>query len=237
MHLGDTDLRVHGGDEPKRQWLREHVKEPLEKAKSTGQRIAVLARFFSWLRKVALELSPSTDPTFGMLERPSPGRPATDKKAITEARFREIRAELEDGPYRWAFDVLMATGRHVREIRRFAQAGVVEALPDGRPLASEGRPQAAAVLALPFTKAGCPPGSRSAPRRPSRPAGCSPTARCLPARTVRAGPKRSTTPARPPTSRRAGFLRPSCASRRRHARARLAIASAPSCVRPFERSG
>ena len=30
MHLGDTDLRVHGGDEPKRQWLREHLKEPLE---------------------------------------------------------------------------------------------------------------------------------------------------------------------------------------------------------------
>lgn len=155
-HLGDTDLRVHGGDEAKRQWLREHVKEPLEKAKSAGQRIAVLARFFSWLRKVALELSPSTDPTFGMLERPSPGRPATDKKAITEARFREIRAELQEGPYRWAFDVLMATGRHVREIRRFAQAGVVEVLPDGRPLATEGRPQAAAVLSLPLTKAGVP---------------------------------------------------------------------------------
>ncbi len=156
MHFGDTDLRVHGGDEPKRQWLREHVKEPLEQAKSAGQRIAVLARFFSWLRRVALELSPSTDPTFGMLDRPSPGKPATDKKAITEGRFQEIRAELEEGPYRWAFDLLMTTGRHVREIRRFAQAGAVEALPDGRPLVAEGLPRAAAVLALPLTKSGVP---------------------------------------------------------------------------------
>jgi hypothetical protein len=156
MNLGDTDLHVRGGDEEKRQWLREHVKKPLERAKSTGQRIAVLARFFSWLRKVALEVSPSTDPTFGMLDRPSPGKPSSDKKAITEARFQEIRAELEDGPYRWAFDVLMATGRHVREIRRFAQAGAIDQLHEGRPLATEGLPKAAAVLALPLTKAGVP---------------------------------------------------------------------------------
>jgi hypothetical protein len=156
MHLGDTELRVHGGDEPKRKWLREHVKKPLENAKSTGQRIAVLARFFSWLRRVALEVSPTTDPTFGMLERPSPGKPATDKKAITEKRFREIRAELEEGPYRWAFDVLMVTGRHVREICRFTQMGAVEALPDGRPVAVEGIPNAAIVLSLPLTKAGVP---------------------------------------------------------------------------------
>ena len=78
-----------------------------------------------------------------MLERPSPGKPTTDKKAITEGRFQEIRAELEEGPYRWAFDLLMATGRDVREIRRFAQAGAVEALPDGRPLR-----RTAGVLAL-----------------------------------------------------------------------------------------
>jgi hypothetical protein len=116
----------------------------------------VLARFFSWLRRVALELSPTTDPTFGMLERPSPGKPATDKKAITEKRFREIRAEIEDGPYRWAFDVLMATGWHVREICRFAQMGVIEALPEGRLLAVEGIPNAAVVLSLPLTKAGVP---------------------------------------------------------------------------------
>jgi hypothetical protein len=76
MHLGDTNLRVYGRDEEKRQWLREYVKKPLEGAKSAGQRIAVLARFFSWLRKVALEVSPSTDPIFGMLERPSPAKPS-----------------------------------------------------------------------------------------------------------------------------------------------------------------
>jgi hypothetical protein len=57
-----------------------------------------------------------------------------------------------------AFDVLMATGRHAREIRAFAASGpdAVEALPEGRPLAKEGAPLPAAVLAFPSTKAGVP---------------------------------------------------------------------------------
>jgi hypothetical protein len=50
----------------------------------------------------------------------------------------------------------MATGRHVREICRFAQMAAIEALSDGRPLAVEGIPNAAVVLSLPLTKAGVP---------------------------------------------------------------------------------
>jgi len=144
---GNTKLRVEGGDEAKRRWLKEHVQKPLEGTKAAQQRVAVLSAFFTWLRKNALELSPSTDPTFGMLARPAPYKPSSTKVAITEERFREIRAEMTDGPYRWAFDVLMGTGRHAREIRAFASSGTsaIEPLPQGRPNNKEGLPLPAAV--------------------------------------------------------------------------------------------
>lgn len=152
--LGETNLRVTGGSEAKRHWLKQHFDPARVGAKGWGQKVAVLSAFYSWLRRVAHELTADTDPLFGAIERPPPSKPSLTKEAITEVRFREIRAQLADGPYRWAFDVLMATGRHVAEVCRFAAAGAIEGLPAGRPARAEGLPKASAVLALPLTKAG-----------------------------------------------------------------------------------
>jgi hypothetical protein len=154
--LGETNLRVTGGSDARRQWMKDHFLAAKEGSKAWGQKVAVLAVFFTWLRRVALELSPETDPTYGMLERPKPGKPSSTKQAITLQRFYEIREQLQEGAYRWAFDLIMASGRHAREVRRFAEAGAVEELEEGRPHATEGLPKAAAVLALPMTKSGVP---------------------------------------------------------------------------------
>jgi hypothetical protein len=156
--LGETNLRVSGGSDARRQWMKQHFLAAKNGTKgySWAQKVAVLAVFFSWLRKVALELSPDTDPTYGQLDRPKPGKPSSTKQVITIQRFHEIREQLADGPYRWAFDVIMGTGRHAREVRRFAEAGTIVELEEGRPHATEGLPKAAAVLALPMTKAGVP---------------------------------------------------------------------------------
>src|SRR5207245_3922537 len=64
-------------------------------------------------------------------------------------RFLEIRKHLP-GVYRDAVDVLAATGRHAREVARFARAGEVQPIPKGR----EG--EGAAVLWFPLTKARVP---------------------------------------------------------------------------------
>lgn len=105
---------------------------------------------------MAHELTADTDPLFGAIERLPPSKPSLTKEAITEARFHEIRAQIGDGAYRWAFDILMATGRHVAEVHRFAAAGDVDELPADRPSPLEGLPKAGAVLVVPLTKAGVP---------------------------------------------------------------------------------
>ena len=139
--LGKVDLR--------RADLARDILPALKGATCLPQRIAVLKRLYSWLRKVEHKIDPTEDPTLHTLAVPQ-YEPAqhTRSKARSPAEVRKVRGKL---PTRWRIilDFLAATGAHVTEAERFAASGTLEELPAGVK-----RPGVAGVIVIPKTKSG-----------------------------------------------------------------------------------
>lgn len=148
LYLDTWAQRLKGVD-LRRAGLARDILPALEDCTCRPQRIAVIKRLYSWLRKVRHELSPSEDPTLNTLTVPQ-YEPAqqTRSKARTRQEILAVQRHLAD---RWkdVLTFLLATGAHTTEAERFAAGGVVEELPRGRRRAG-----VAAVLFIPKTKAG-----------------------------------------------------------------------------------
>jgi len=146
-HLAWWADRLHGRD-VRGLSLVDWILPALKGVPSRRHRIAVLKRFYSWLRKTKHLLTYDEDPTFQTLSAP-PARPAQWRK--TKAiPLEHIQLALEHitGPYGAGLAVLAGTGWHVTELIRFARGGSIEGLPRG----AEG----AGILVCPQTKSGAP---------------------------------------------------------------------------------
>lgn len=121
------------------------VSAALEAIPARSHRIAVLKRFYSWLRQDLHLVKPEEDPTLHRLRVPQ-ARPAQlqTKKAFSKNDFAAVRALLSPN-WRDAADVLAGTGWHFAELQRFARCGTIEE----RPTAG-----GAGVLICPLTKGG-----------------------------------------------------------------------------------
>jgi integrase len=139
--LAGVDLR--------RASLADNIMPALNGATCRPQRIAVLKRLYSWLRKVEQRIRREEDPTLDTLAVPQ-YEPAQQRKVKARTKA-EIAAVMKHAPARWRdlLTVLAATGAHVSELERFAKSGAVEPLP--RAAKAKG---IAGVLVLPATKAG-----------------------------------------------------------------------------------
>lgn len=138
------------------------IRRALDGATSAPQREAVLRALYSYLRG-ADRIATAEDPLYGKPRIAPPSRPAQSAidKSMSADAVETVRKHLEEEYLRsgrtgrrWAdlIAVLEGTGMHVRELRRFADAGTVEALPDNRkPSADE-----AGVLVIPLHKSGAP---------------------------------------------------------------------------------
>lgn len=144
--LAGVDLRRHDGYDP----LVLSIKPALAKAKSKALYIRVLKAFCTWLRFEKHLLDLASDPVAGRLRAPI-ARPAqwTESRVIPLEHVESALKHLAPA-YRDALDVLLGTGWHVREVVRFAAAGQVEAVPQGREL------EGTAVIITPRTKRGNP---------------------------------------------------------------------------------
>ncbi len=132
--------------------LARHVLPPLAKATCKPQRIAVLKRFYSWLRREEHKITPAEDPTLDTLSVPQ-SRPEQLRRAKAVPREHVMLAidHLATNRWRDLLRVLAGTGMHVSELERFATDGSLEPLPrDGKREGAEG------VIVIPSTKAGDP---------------------------------------------------------------------------------
>lgn len=129
--------------------LRDDIEPALKGSTCRPQRIAVIKRLYSWLRKVDRRLSAAEDPTLNTLSVPQ-YEPAqhTKSKARTRAEIDAVRAHLSS---RWrdVLDFLASTGAHTSEAERFAVLGTIEDLPAGMKRAG-----VAGVVTIPKTKTG-----------------------------------------------------------------------------------
>jgi integrase len=144
--LAGVDLRRRDGYDP----LLLSIKPALAKAKSKALYIRVLKTFCAWVRFEKHLLDLGSDPVAGRLRAPI-ARPAQwDESRVIP--LDDVGAALKHlaPAYRDALDVLLGTGWHVREVVRFAGAGLVEPVPAGREL------EGAAVITTPRTKRGNP---------------------------------------------------------------------------------
>ena len=142
--LAGVDLQKRAGYDP----LVLHIQPALKKAGSRSLAIRVLKTFCAWLRFEKHLLDLSSDPVAGRL-RAAPARPAQWKKSRVISAEHIATATKHLAPlYRDALEVLLGTGWHVTELARFASAGDVDQVPEGR----EG--EGTAVLVTPRTKLG-----------------------------------------------------------------------------------
>lgn len=143
-HLHGVDLR--------RATLRDHVLPALKGATCRPQRIAVLKRLYSWLRKVEHRIESSEDPTLDQLTVPAASPEQLRRvKAVPKEHLDLAIKHLESDRWRDLLRVLAGTGMHVSELERFAAGGAVEPLPrSGRAEGSAG------VVVIPSTKDGDP---------------------------------------------------------------------------------
>lgn len=140
-HLQGVDLR--------RADLARDILPALRGCTCRPQRIAVIKRLYSWLRKVEHRIGPTEDPTLDQLSVPQ-YEPAqqTKSKARTKTEILKVRAKLA-GRWKPILNFLLATGAHTSEAERFASTGTLEALPKAAK-----RRGVAGVLVIPKTKTG-----------------------------------------------------------------------------------
>jgi hypothetical protein len=144
--LAGVDLRKRDGYDP----LVLSIEPALAKTKSTALFIRVLKAFCTWLRFDKHLLDLGSDPVAGRLRAPI-ARPAQwDESRVIPLGHVGKAIEHLAPAYRDALDVLLGTGWHVREVVRFAEAGLVDQVPPGREL------EGTAVITTPRTKRGNP---------------------------------------------------------------------------------
>lgn len=136
--------------------LADHVTPALDaEPTSRKQRIAVIKRFYSWLRKIRhdLRVEPQHDPTLGKLSVPqSDPKQWTVPKVIPRRDYLRVLAALDpkkEQHWRDAITVQLGTGWHVSEAIRFAQSGSIERHPKIRKSAA-----LSGVLVCPKSKRG-----------------------------------------------------------------------------------
>ncbi|SRR6266851_4673485 len=107
------------------------ILKAIEGASSRQHRIATIKHLYAWLRDAegANLLSAAEDPTLAKLKVPqSKPEQWTTPKTFSVADYKKMRKALKGTWYRDAVDVLAGTGWHYSELRRFAEAGEIEAL-------------------------------------------------------------------------------------------------------------